>query len=254
MSDSHLVARLLAGLASSGTVIEVRIGTHWTAVVVETARGLKAGLAATQMMHGLEHGRPAVKEAGRLIGTDARVLAELALSDSPTERSIGFAALNSLIEVDETLCVERNAEAIILERGRGRRVAVVGHFPFVPSVRAAADECWVLELVPGPGDLPAERAPEIIPQADVVAITGMTLVNGTFEGLAALARPEAYVLLLGATTPLSPVLFEYGVDALSGTMLADISAALVAISQGANFRQIPGKRLVTMLRRTPGLS
>ncbi len=84
----------------------------------------------------------------------------------------------------------------------------------------------------------------------MVAITGMTLVNGTFEGLAALARPEAYVLLLGATTPLSPLLFEYGVDALSGTILLDIPAALVAVSQGANFRQIPGKRLVTMQRRT----
>jgi uncharacterized protein (DUF4213/DUF364 family) len=105
----------------------------------------------------------------------------------------------------------------------------------------------------GPGDLPAERAPEIIPQADVVAITGMTLVNGTFESLAALARPEAYVLLLGATTPLAPVLFEYGIDALSGTILFDIPAALMAVSQGANFRQIPGKRLVTM-QRASGLS
>ena len=181
------------------------------------------------------------------------MLADLALSDSPTERSIGFAALNALIEVDEALCVERNAEEIILERGRGRRVAVVGHFPFVPSVRAAAEECWVLELAPGPDDLPAAAAPEIIPQADVVAITGMTLVNGTFEALAALARPEAYVLLLGATTPLSPLLFEYGVDALSGTILLDIPAALVAVSQGANFRQIPGKRLVTMQRSASGL-
>ena len=43
MADSPLVARLLAGLASSGPVIDVRIGTHWTAVVVETARGLRAG-------------------------------------------------------------------------------------------------------------------------------------------------------------------------------------------------------------------
>ena len=254
MSASHLAARLLAGLASSGPVIDVRIGTHWTAVVVETARGLKAGLAATQMAHDLEHGHPAVREAGKLVGRDARMLADLALSDSPTERSIGFAALNALLEVDETLCVERNAEEIILERGRGRRVAVVGHFPFVPNVREAAVQCWVLELNPAPGDLPAERAPEIIPQADVVAITGMTLVNGTFEGLATLARPEAYVLLLGATTPLSRLLFEYGVDALSGTMLADIPAALVAVSQGANFRQIPGKRLVTMLRSAPGPS
>ena len=55
MSASHLVTRLLAGLASSGPVVDVRIGTHWTAVVVETPRGLKAGLAATQMVHDLEH-------------------------------------------------------------------------------------------------------------------------------------------------------------------------------------------------------
>ncbi|MCU0501849.1 MAG: DUF364 domain-containing protein [Anaerolineae bacterium] len=246
MPASHLVTRLLAGLASSGSVIDVRIGTHWTAVVVDTARSLRAGLAATQMAHDPEHRQPAVRDAGKLIGSDARLLADLALSDSPTERSIGFASLNALIEVDETLCVERNAEEIILERGRGRRVAVVGHFPFVPTVRAAAEECWVLELAPGPGDLPAAHAPEIIPQADVVAITGMTLVNGTFESLAALARPEAYLLLLGATTPLSPVLFEFGVDALSGTLLLDIPATLAAVSQGANFRQIPGKRLVTM--------
>ena len=83
--------------------------------------GPGAGLAATQMVHDLEHGRPAVRDAGKLIGRDARELAELALSDSPTERSIGFAALNALIEVDETACVDRNAEDLILERGRGRR-------------------------------------------------------------------------------------------------------------------------------------
>jgi uncharacterized protein len=248
MSASDLVARLLSGLTGSGQVIDLRVGTHWTLVVAETARGPKAGLAATQVVHDLQHGRPAVREAGKLVGRDARVLAELALADSPTERSIGFAALNALIDVDEMLCVERNAEEIILERGRGRRVAVVGHFPFVPNVRAAAEECWVLELAPGPDDLPAEYAPEFIPQADVVAITGMTLVNGTFEGLVALAHPEAYVMLLGPTTPLSPLLFETGVDALSGALLLDIPAALVAVSQGANFRQIPRKRLVTMQR------
>jgi uncharacterized protein (DUF4213/DUF364 family) len=248
MCASRLVSRLLAGLTDSGPVLDVRIGTHWTIVVAETVRGPRAGLAATQLVHDLQHGRPAVRDAGRLLGRDARTLAELALADSPTERSIGFAALNALLDVDETLCVERNAEEIILERGKGRRVAVVGHFPFVPRVRAAADVCWVLELSPGPGDLPAERAPEVIPQADVVAITGMTLLNGTFEDLVALARPEAYALLLGPTTPLSPTLFETGVDTLSGTLLLDISAALVAVSQGANFRQIPGKRLVTMLR------
>ena len=39
MSDLHLVDRLLAGLTSSGPVVDVRIGTHWTAVVVDNVGG-----------------------------------------------------------------------------------------------------------------------------------------------------------------------------------------------------------------------
>jgi uncharacterized protein (DUF4213/DUF364 family) len=248
MSALHLVDRLLAALTSSGPVADVRVGTHWTTVVVDTSAGMRAGLAATQMVHDLEHGRPAVRDAGQLIGRDARELAGLALSDSLTERSVGFAALNALLDVDESACVDRNAEDLIMERGRGRTVAIVGHFPFVPKVREAARTCWVLELTPGPDDLPAERAPELIPQADVVAITGMTLINGTFEALAALPQPGAFVVVLGPSTPLMPLLFEYGVDAISGAIVMDIPAALTAISQGANFRQIPGKRLLTMTR------
>jgi hypothetical protein len=248
MSALHLVDRLLASLTSSGSVVDIRIGTHWTAVVVDRPVGPRVGLAATQMVHDLEHGRPAVRDAGRLVGRDARELAALARSDSLTERSIGFAALNALLDVDESACVDRNAEDLILERGRGRAVAVVGHFPFVPKVREAARACWVLELSPGPDDVPADRAPEIIPQADVVAITGMTLINGTFEALAALPRSGAFVVVLGPSTPLSPLLFDYRIDAISGAVVADIPAALAAISQGANFRQIPGKRLLTMAR------
>jgi len=252
-----IIDRLLATVTSgapdlSARVADVRVGTHWTIVVVEMGEPaparLRAGLSSTQVVHDLEHGRPAVREAGRLIGKPALELAGLARSDSLTERSIGFAAINALLEVDEAACVDVNAEELILRRGASRRVAIIGHFPFVPRVRDAAETCWVLELNPGEGDLPAGRAPEVIPQADVVAITGMTLVNDTFEALAALCRPDAYVLLLGATTPLTPLFFDYGVSAISGTLLTDIPAALAAISQGANFRQIPGKRLVTMTR------
>ena len=258
-----VVSRLIALPRLDGPVIDVRVGTHWTAVVVETPGGLRAGLSSTQIVHDLEHGRPAVRDAGKLIGKPASELAALVQSESLTERCIGFAALNALLTVDEAACVTMNAEEIILEKLRhvpgtsgevpgtsGKRVAIVGHFPFVPRVREAAGTCWVLELNLGPGDLPAARAPEILPQADVVAITGMTLVNGAFEDLAALCRPDAYVLVLGATTPLSPILFDYGVDAISGTLVVDIPATLTAVSQGANFRQIPGKRLLTMLKET----
>jgi uncharacterized protein (DUF4213/DUF364 family) len=64
----------------------------------------------------------------------------------------------------------------------------------------------------------------------------------------ALCRPKALVLVLGPSTPLSPVLFDHGVDILSGSVVEDIDSVLRAVSQGANFRQIhqQGVRLVTM--------
>lgn len=243
-----LIDRLLAAAHTDGRVVDVRVGTHWTIVVVETSEGLRAGLASTQIVHGPEHGQPMVRDAGKLIGKMGSELAAWVRAASPTERSIGFAALNSLIKPELSRCVLVNAESLILDRGSGKHVVIVGHFPFVPRVREVAGACSVLELNPGPGDLPASAASEVLPKADIVAITGMSLVNGTFEELAALCNPKAFVLLLGATTPLTPALFDYGIDAISGTVVDDIAAATAAVSQGANFRQIGGKRLLTMLK------
>jgi uncharacterized protein (DUF4213/DUF364 family) len=96
----------------------------------------------------------------------------------------------------------------------------------------------VLELHPQAGDLPASRAPDVIPQAQVVALTSMTFINGTIAGLLQLCSPEAFVVALGPSTPLSPRLFEYGIDLLSGSVVENIRPVLAAVEKGANFRQL----------------
>jgi hypothetical protein len=159
-----------------------------------------------------------------------------------------MAAFNALLDVDEESCTEVNAREVILERGAGRRVAIVGHFPFVERVRRVAAQCSVLELNPHPGDLPAERAADVLPCADIVALTGTSLINHTFDDLIAMCRRGAVVILLGGSAPLAPVLYERGVDIISGTRVVDVPAAVQAVGQGATFRQIPGKRLLTMMR------
>jgi hypothetical protein len=105
-----------------------------------------------------------------------------------------------------------------------------------------------LEQRPAGEDLPAEAACDVIPRAQVVAITGTALLNHTFESLMGLCRPGALVLVLGPSTPLSPILFDYGVHILSGSVVEDVEAVLQAVSQGANFRQVHrhGVRLVTI--------
>ena len=239
----------LVGGGKGEAVREVRIGAFWTAVVLEDGRcGLASALRDDDHHH---HGQHPVRGAGHLHKRSARELAELAHSDSLLEASIGLAAINALLDVDEDACVELNAEQVILDYGTGKGVVVVGHFPFIPRVREAARHLWVLEKRPGEGDLPAEAAPDVIPQADVVAITGTSLINHAFEKLMGLCRPEAFVLVLGPTTPLSPILFDHGADVISGTLVADSGTVLRYVSQGASFRQIKrsnGVRLLTLTK------
>jgi uncharacterized protein (DUF4213/DUF364 family) len=233
---------------SDAPVAQVLMGAFWTAVVLDTDPPC-CGLAST--MRGGRHGGPPVAEAGRLLEHSGRDMARWLCSESALEAGIGMAAVNALLDVDEAACVEVNAEEIIIQRGAGRRVAVVGHFPFVERVRQTADECWVVELDPRPGDVPAERAAEVLPQADVVALTGTSLINHTFDDLMAMCRPDAFVLLLGPSAPLTPVLFEAGVSGISGTRVTDPECALRLVAQGATFRQIKrggGVRLLTMMR------
>jgi uncharacterized protein (DUF4213/DUF364 family) len=244
-----IIDRLLSGLPE-GTVRDVRVGAFWTAVVVETEGGRRCGLASTLRSDEHAHdGGPAVPDAGRLMEErGARDLAGLARSERPIEAAIGVATINALLPPCPERWVDVNAEEVIARHGAGKNVALVGHFPFIPRLHERVGTLSVLEQRPGPGDLPAGAAPDVIPQADVVAITGMTLVNHTLEGLLALCRPEALVLVLGPSTPLSPALFDFGVRILSGAVVENAEAVLRAVSQGANFRQVhrQGVRLVTM--------
>ncbi len=247
---------LLSALPGDRPVKEVHIGIHWTTVGLgggPLGEAARTGLAKTMLPqegpgHHHEHNHGSVAEAGHLHEQSAHALARLARSTSGPERGIGWAAINALLPPDERLCVELNARDYLTEYGAGKRVAVVGHFPFVEAVRETAKQLWVLELNPGPGDLPASAAPDVLSEADIIAVTSLTLINDTFEELAALWRREATVMMLGPSTPFSPLLFERGVSILSGTVVVDPALANRCVCQGASFRQVQGVRLLTMKR------
>jgi hypothetical protein len=244
-----MLDKLIATLPA-GSVEDIRIGAFWTAVVVEIAGERRCGLAASLRGFDDHHygGGPAVRQAGQLLEQPAVELAQLVNSTSLMEASLGMATINALLPLQPERWVELNAEEVIASHGAGKQVALIGHFPFIPRLQERVGTLWVLEQEPRGDDLPAQAAADILPQADVVAITGTTLINHTFEQLMAKRKAEALVLLLGPSTPLTPYLFDYGVHLLSGAVVTDIEAVLRAASQGANFRQLhrQGVRLVTM--------
>jgi len=238
-----LLTDLIDTLPVDTPVSAVCVGAFWTAVWSR-----HCGLASTLSAADHEHGAVFVADAGHLHDRSARELAQLAHSSRLLEAGIGLAAINSLLEIDLTRCVELNAGRFLIDHAPGNRIALVGHFPFVPELRRAAEHLWVIDLHPAPGDLSPAEGDAVIRQADLVAITGCALINHTMEGLLEKCRPDAFVLVLGPTAPLSPVLFDYGVDVICGTRVVDPEAALQTVAQGAVFRQVEGVQLLAMRR------
>ena len=235
-----LLEKLLDNLDDDAPVRSVLVGVNWTLVCSR-----RCGLASTFKSNNL-HGHDAVRDVGSLQGKSARELAHYALSDNLLEVSIGMAALNSMLDFNFNNIVEINASEVLARHGRDKRVALVGHFPFIPQLRNEVGELWVLELQPDENEYHSESAPDIIPRADVVAITSSAFINHTMDNLLALCPPTALVMLLGPTTPLTPLLFDYNISLISGSRVVDEAAAIRTVSQGANFRQVQGVKLITI--------
>lgn len=222
-----------------GRILSIQVGMSRTAVLAETAEGLRCGLAASLSNDEFGHRcDPRVDKAGHLLELETLELVNMINSSSQTEASIALAAINALLPGINTPKNDLNATDYLLNQGREKSIALIGHFPFVDEMRPLVKNLWVLELNPRDGDLPADSAPLIIPQADFLAITATTLINQTFEQLVSLCREDATVIMLGPTTPLSPVLFANGVDILSGTEILDPAAVMLGIAQGASTRQL----------------
>lgn len=235
---------LISALNFNTSVKDIRQGVFHTGVLTRYC-----GLAATLPRDALRQEPPMVKEPGALLQKTPLELARLSYSPSILEAAIGMATINSLLEIDESTCIELNAAELIMKKGKGKRVAVVGHFPFIPRVIKSAKELWVIEKNPQKGDFGEAEADNLIPRADVVAITGTALTNHTMEHLLGLCNPRAYVIVLGDTAPLSTILFDHGLDAISGTKVNDADLSLRCVSQGANFRQIKGVRRLTLMKQ-----
>jgi uncharacterized protein (DUF4213/DUF364 family) len=241
-----LVQELVDAITDDSPVADIRVGLHWT--VLLTADG-RAGIANTNSQPHTVHGVPDVEAAGTLIGRSTRELAQLALDGRPVECGVGVAALNALLPLPpEERLTDLNAGKLLQRMAPGKKVAVVGHFPFLPALKEAASELYILELNPGPGEYPASAAPEIVPRADIAALTGSAIVNGTMDQLLPLCRPDAFVLILGPSTPLHPIVLDHGVNAIASSIVVDIETCMQYVSQGCTFRQLRGVRKVVLQR------
>ena len=209
---------------------------------------------------------------GKLRGRPARELLKETEAPSGIRRAIGVATMNALAD----MCWQRRATpAVELRAGvdaydaadiqPGERVVVVGAFvPFLKALKRSGQHFTVLEMDPAtlkPDELahfrPADDARSVLPSADVVLITGTTLLNDTLENLLALCRPQARVVMVGPTVGLLPdALLRRGVDVLGGVRVTAPDAFLDVLAEGGSGYHFFGRSAekVVLVRNAMALS
>jgi uncharacterized protein len=213
---------------NSAPASDVRVGISWTGVY-----GKYCGVAKTYGIP-FKHGNY-TRDMGRLTDKTTLELAEYARSWNLVEASIGVAAVNSMIKPQGKADI--NAIDSIMEMGIDKKIVMVGQFPMIDEIRAISRELWVLEadpflINPKEGIITEEAAEFLIPDSDIVIITGSTLINKSLERFLRLSKAaKAYTIIMGPSTPMCDVLFDYGADLLAGVEIAQPEKLLQKISQ-----------------------
>jgi len=189
-----------------------------------------------------------IPDAGNLTGKPLRALTGLYHGSGLLRHSLALAALNASLEPPpgNALVLLQGQDFLQRVTGDGHLV-VVGHFPFVRPLSGRVGRLTVIQEPPHLGDRGVASARTVFPEADVIVITASALINHTMDDLLA-AAGSAYVVVLGATTPMHSLMFEYGVDALCGARPVHPGRLLQGITQGASFRHLQGFERVTWFR------
>lgn len=188
-------------------------------------------------------GHPTGKPRPSFRGTRVVETAQMANSLDMIERAVGIATLNAISQyLMEFEGYERqfgvDASNVLKLRKRDR-VVVVGYIrPIVEKLRAKVRELRVLERNPQMrGDaLPDTLAEVIVPKADVVVISGSSLVNGTLDRLLELSKRARLTGVVGPTASMLPEpLFKRGANVVAGVQ-AKGSEVLDAVGEAKTFR------------------
>ena len=222
----------------TGDAKRVVIGLNWTFV---------EGPAGTGIVHTPARGSEGCRslpDPGTYQGRTLADIAQLTTSTNIFERVLGYAAINA--HHNQSDLEGEAVNGLDMIEPRGERTVVIGRFPGIDENLPGAA---VIEREPSVGDYPPEAAAELLPAAEFIAITSSTVSNGTLGTILTLAPENAFTVLVGPSTPLSPVLFDLGIDVLSGLVPSDLEATAQSVAEGGSVSTLkPLGRYVTLRR------
>lgn len=204
-------------------VTDYYVGHNWT--MVKT----KASVGVSMTVH--NECRPKMHNTD-IIGEKLSTIARCAKSWNFKEASLGVAAINAYYNspkrAEEFALLsnkvghkDKDAFLTYQEEVKGKKVAVIGHFPFLEERFMPICDLSILEKSPREGDYPDSSCEYILCEMDYVFITGVTLINKTLPRLLQICK-NVKVVLVGPSVPIASEIFNRGVYDISGFVVTDI--------------------------------
>lgn len=239
LGGGKLEQALAASVDTDTAVDKVLVGLNWTMVQAGEFCGI-----ARSPARGTEGARSVRPEAG-FNGQGLNSLAQMLCSSDALARSVGLAAINAYWNRADATKAQTNQsiskdEPPIIQPAEYRNwgfarfdppgdgLVVIGGFRHIAERLPNAK---IIEREPKPGDVPVEEAGDTIANAQALAITGQTLMNGSLEPLLHLSKNVKRRALIGPSVPLAPVLHDFGLNEACGIVVVDREAVERFISE-----------------------
>jgi uncharacterized protein len=226
--NALMLKQILDTAENKSVITEVKIYLNW--IIVKSIDYAMSTLFSG--MPGLIEPQGMNTYMGDILGKNAiEVAEEYLVSKESLKRAVGMACLKSILPTplyyEEGNAIDRHREF-----AREHPTCFIGHFSEAQQWRSEGSPVDIVELFPRAGDIHWNNSHKILGQAELVLMTGLTLVNDTFEEVVRRTPGARCRVIMGPTVPLSPVLFDYGLDQIGGTLIDDPALTMDYCSLG----------------------
>jgi uncharacterized protein len=195
--------------------------------------------------------------SGKFRGRPVKDFLDALFEESPMKRAIGIAIVNAMSascwdqDPPEDYSIERGSDALeTIEIPDDANIVVIGALvPILLRLKKRGEPFSIIEMDPRtlkademPFWVPIERMFEVVPIADLLVITGTSLLFHSLETILACTKRGAQVIVVGPTASMLPgAFFRRGVTMLGGDLVTRPDDLLDILSEGGSGYHFFGK-------------
>lgn len=222
------------------TVTDIVVGISMLAVELDYSR---IALSYT-LRDNLKSGCSIFPSVQRAVGQPAESIAEwLVTGTDDIQRAIASATISAATRKEYPSAAQTTPFGLSVREGD--KVGMVGMIrPVIKQLKPYRPELYIFDkgkcsFHPDEPDLyPVEKQREIIPECDILILSGTTVINRTIDSLVDMASRAREILVLGSSTPMFPEGFRN---------------SKVTVVAGSAWRYEDKKEIFTLVSRAAGM-